>query len=184
MEENPAPSGATPSALEPAAPEVPVRSKTDLQWFGMDIGGTLCKSVYFETMVSPPNGETSTGDSIDVQNLRAYLMSETYGSTGVRDSRLMLKDVTIGEMRGNVHFMKFETDRMKGAIELASKFNNISKIVLATGGGAYKFREDIKLNLGSFLCLTYDHTPWILRIASIKRYINFSFSDALAKLGV
>ena len=131
-----------PPAVESASPA------RNLVWFGLDIGGTLCKSVYFETIM-PRDKTESKGDEIDIKNLRNYLMSsESYGSSGIRDSNLMLQDVTIGKLRGNLHFMKFETHRMKGAMELASKFNNVSKIVLATGGGAYKYKEDFKQNLG------------------------------------
>ena len=135
-------------------PGVSASCKQNQVWFGLDIGGTLCKSVYFEPVMSQDKAaETkSKGDTIDIQNLRHYLMSsETYGSTGIRDSKLMLEGVSFGALKGNLHFMKFETHRMKGAMELASKFNNVSKIVLATGGGAYKYKEDFQQNLGNIM---------------------------------
>ena len=95
-----------PPSVETASPG------RNLVWFGLDIGGTLCKSVYFETIM-PRDKTESKGDEIDITNLRNYLMSsETYGSSGTRDSKLMLRDVTIGKLRGNLHFMKFESQRM------------------------------------------------------------------------
>ena len=157
-------STADESQLE--TPGVSASFQQNLVWFGLDIGGTLCKSVYFETMTSQDKLKEvkSYGDPIDIQNLRNYLMSsETYGSSGTRDSKLMLEGVSIGPLKGNLHFMKFETNRMKGALELAGKFNNVSKIVLATGGGAYKYKEDFKQNLGNFMKAIY----WYSELNSI-----------------
>ena len=146
----------------------------NLVWFGLDIGGTLCKSVYFETMTSQDKTELKPkGDAIDIQNLRGYLMSsETYGSSGIRDSKLILKGVSIGELKGNLHFMKFETHRMKGAMELASKFNNVSKIILATGGGAYKYKEDFKQNLGNNIQLYSRDKTNIRSFAVLSIYLH------------
>uniref|UniRef100_A0A8D0FF43 Pantothenate kinase 2 n=1 Tax=Strix occidentalis caurina TaxID=311401 RepID=A0A8D0FF43_STROC len=53
-------------------------------WFGLDIGGTLVKLVYFE-----PKDITAEEEEEEVENLksiRKYLTSNVaYGSTGIRD---------------------------------------------------------------------------------------------------
>uniref|UniRef100_A0A669PG66 Pantothenate kinase 2 n=1 Tax=Phasianus colchicus TaxID=9054 RepID=A0A669PG66_PHACC len=63
-------------------------------WFGLDIGGTLVKLVYFE-----PKDITAEEEDEEVENLkniRKYLTSNVaYGSTGIRDVHLELKDLTL-----------------------------------------------------------------------------------------
>uniref|UniRef100_A0A8C0AR71 Pantothenate kinase 2 n=1 Tax=Buteo japonicus TaxID=224669 RepID=A0A8C0AR71_9AVES len=63
-------------------------------WFGLDIGGTLVKLVYFE-----PKDITAEEEEEEVENLksiRKYLTSNVaYGSTGIRDVHLELKDLTL-----------------------------------------------------------------------------------------
>uniref|UniRef100_A0A8D2LY79 Pantothenate kinase 2 n=1 Tax=Varanus komodoensis TaxID=61221 RepID=A0A8D2LY79_VARKO len=63
-------------------------------WFGLDIGGTLVKLVYFE-----PKDITTEEEEEEVENLksiRKYLTSNTaYGATGIRDVHLELKDLTL-----------------------------------------------------------------------------------------
>uniref|UniRef100_A0A4X2KUR7 Pantothenate kinase 2 n=1 Tax=Vombatus ursinus TaxID=29139 RepID=A0A4X2KUR7_VOMUR len=63
-------------------------------WFGLDIGGTLVKLVYFE-----PKDITAEEEEEEVESLksiRKYLTSnEAYGSTGIRDVHLELKDLTL-----------------------------------------------------------------------------------------
>lgn len=63
-------------------------------WFGLDIGGTLVKLVYFE-----PKDITAEEEEEEVESLksiRKYLTSNVaYGSTGIRDVHLELKDLTL-----------------------------------------------------------------------------------------
>ncbi|XP_036873300.1 pantothenate kinase 2, mitochondrial isoform X2 [Manis javanica] len=63
-------------------------------WFGLDIGGTLVKLVYFE-----PKDITTEEEEEEVESLksiRKYLTSNVaYGSTGIRDVHLELKDLTL-----------------------------------------------------------------------------------------
>lgn len=60
----------------------------------MDIGGTLVKLVYFE-----PKDITAEEEKEEVESLksiRKYLTSNVaYGSTGIRDVHLELKDLTL-----------------------------------------------------------------------------------------
>lgn len=72
-----------------------VRKKRPLfPWFGLDIGGTLVKLVYFE-----PKDITAEEEEEEVESLksiRKYLTSNVaYGSTGIRDVHLELKDLTL-----------------------------------------------------------------------------------------
>uniref|UniRef100_A0A4X2L312 Pantothenate kinase 2 n=1 Tax=Vombatus ursinus TaxID=29139 RepID=A0A4X2L312_VOMUR len=70
-------------------------------WFGLDIGGTLVKLVYFE-----PKDITAEEEEEEVESLksiRKYLTSnEAYGSTGIRDVHLELKDLTLCGRKGNL----------------------------------------------------------------------------------
>uniref|UniRef100_A0A8C4YTB3 Pantothenate kinase 2 n=1 Tax=Gopherus evgoodei TaxID=1825980 RepID=A0A8C4YTB3_9SAUR len=72
---------------------VPIRYLV-FPWFGLDIGGTLVKLVYFE-----PKDITAEEEEEEVENLksiRKYLTSNVaYGSTGIRDVHLELKDLTL-----------------------------------------------------------------------------------------
>lgn len=60
-----------------------------MPWFGMDIGGTLAKLVYFE-----PTDNTQAEEELEVEtlkNIRKYLKNnKSYGSTGHRDAHLQV----------------------------------------------------------------------------------------------
>lgn len=63
-----------------------------MPWFGMDIGGTLCKLVYFE-----PKDITRDEADAEVEtlkNIRRYLTKNSaYGKTGHRDTHLQVNIV-------------------------------------------------------------------------------------------
>lgn len=60
-----------------------------MPWFGMDIGGTLCKLVYFE-----PKDVTEDEAEAEIEtlrNIRKYLTKNSaYGNTGHRDMHLQV----------------------------------------------------------------------------------------------
>ncbi len=131
------------------------------QWFGVDIGGTLVKCVYFETEVEGDGdgGEapcTDTGSAHTVAEkqehegvlaLRKFVKSNLkYGSSGMRDERLELVGQRLRRITGTLHFIKFATSRMDGFFDMVTKngLSRFSKVVCATGGGAFKFEEDFK----------------------------------------
>lgn len=61
-----------------------------MPWFGMDIGGTLCKLVYFE----PKHITTDEADAEveTLKNIRRYLTKNSaYGKTGHRDTHLQVR---------------------------------------------------------------------------------------------
>lgn len=61
-----------------------------MPWFGMDIGGTLCKLVYFE-----PKDVTEDEAEAEIEtlrNIRKYLTKNSaYGNTGHRDMHLQVR---------------------------------------------------------------------------------------------
>eukprot|EP00474_Spongospora_subterranea_P010955 CRZ11413.1 hypothetical protein [Spongospora subterranea] len=101
---------------------------------GVDVGGSLSKITFFERNCKTP--------TVEAEFIKK---SDRYGTTGHRDAQLSFK-----WKDGTFHFMKFETRRMEGAIEMM-RSNGLLKndgVLLATGGGAYKFSEEISSKLG------------------------------------
>ncbi|XP_029621461.1 pantothenate kinase 3 isoform X1 [Salmo trutta] len=121
------------------------RNRPPFPWFGMDIGGTLVKLVYFE-----PKDITAEEEQEEVENLksiRRYLTSNTaYGKTGVRDVHLELKNLTMCGRTGNLHFIRFPTQAMHRFIQMGrdKNFSSLHTTLCATGGGAYKFENDFR----------------------------------------
>ena len=124
-----------------------------VQWFGVDIGGTLVKCVYFETQEEDEDGKTEACSAQARQEhegvlaLRKFVRSNlTYGSSGMRDKHLELSGQRLGSITGTLHFIKFATSRMNGFFDMVTKngLSRFSKVVCATGGGAFKFEEDFK----------------------------------------
>lgn len=131
---------------EPAASFFSLLPPTAFPWFGMDIGGTLVKLVYFE-----PKDITAEEEQEEVENLksiRKYLTSNTaYGKTGIRDVHLELKNLTMCGRKGNLHFIRFPTCAMHMFIQMGSEknFSSLHTTLCATGGGAFKFEEDFRM---------------------------------------
>lgn len=103
---------------------------------GLDVGGSLAKIVFYE----PPNSSLHYAREIGFLN-----HSLTYGSSGVRDAEL-----SFSWKKGKFHFLNFETRKFEGAIEML-KFNELlknEKVLLATGGGAQKYANMIRRELG------------------------------------
>ncbi|XP_072376236.1 pantothenate kinase 3 isoform X1 [Diabrotica undecimpunctata] len=116
-----------------------------MPWFGMDIGGSLCKLVYFEPKELPREEAASQVETL--MNIRRYLTKNSaYGKTGHRDMHLQMENVKIRGILGTLHFIRFPTSGMKNFLSLA-KYKGMAKLVTtvsATGGGAYKFEEDFR----------------------------------------
>ncbi|XP_065087600.1 pantothenate kinase 3 isoform X2 [Ochlerotatus camptorhynchus] len=124
-------------------------SRTDehlsMPWFGMDIGGTLTKLVYFEPKDITP-GELDQEAKI-LRNIRRYLTKHSaYGRTGHRDMHLQMDDVEIRGRRGSLHFIRFPTSEMDKFLALAKRkgMAQLVTTVCATGGGAFKFEDNFK----------------------------------------
>jgi len=116
-----------------------------MPWFGMDIGGTLCKLVYFEPR-DMTQGESESEIEI-LKNIRKYLTkNSSYGKTGHRDTHLQMENIRLRGIIGTLHFIRFPTSEMKNFLMLASQ-KGMAKLVTtvcATGGGAYKFEDEFR----------------------------------------
>ncbi|XP_023148134.1 pantothenate kinase 2, mitochondrial isoform X2 [Amphiprion ocellaris] len=121
------------------------KTRPPFPWFGMDIGGTLVKLVYFE-----PKDITAEEEQEEVENLksiRRYLTSNTaYGKTGIRDVHLQLQDLTLCGRTGNLHFIRFPTHDLPAFLQMGRNkhFSSLHTTLCATGGGAYKFESDFR----------------------------------------
>ncbi|XP_068819551.1 pantothenate kinase 3 isoform X2 [Capricornis sumatraensis] len=119
--------------------------KPSFPWFGMDIGGTLVKLSYFEPIDITAEEEQEEVESL--KSIRKYLTSNVaYGSTGIRDVHLELKDLTLFGRRGNLHFIRFPTQDLPTFIQMGrdKNFSTLHTVLCATGGGAYKFEKDFR----------------------------------------
>lgn len=141
--------------------------------FGMDIGGTLSKIVYFERKQVGYDSNGGKGDKkpaapIDKPTLRrdksfeqfdtpahqkalediyvAMQSSDMMGETGKRDKQLSFYSSILG---GRFHFIRFETRMMETAIQHLSstEITENIKSMGCTGGGAHKFGNVIKDHL-------------------------------------
>lgn len=114
-----------------------------MPWFGLDIGGSLVKVVFFD----PKKTQPFEKEILD--RTRTYLKSSrAYGTTGKRDEHLEMSCIINGH-EGTLHFIRFSTSQMPEFIRMAKDKGLADLIddVCATGGGAYKFEEEIKTNL-------------------------------------
>ena len=83
--------------------------------FGFDIGGTLCKLVYFEPdVVSAEQAEVKARVDQFIKG------STTYGQTGNRDAVLQF---SCRQIRGTFHFLKFQTSMMANFIHIVQAHN-------------------------------------------------------------
>ncbi|XP_063040151.1 pantothenate kinase 2, mitochondrial-like [Engraulis encrasicolus] len=119
------------------------KNRPPFPWFGMDIGGTLVKLVYFE-----PTDVTAEEEQEEVENLRSirrYLTSHTaYGTTGIRDVHLELPGLSLCGRTGSLHFIRFPTHDMAAFLQMVrdKHFSSLHTTLCATGGGAFKFEQE------------------------------------------
>ncbi|CAM9740602.1 unnamed protein product [Chrysoparadoxa australica] len=132
---------------------------------GMDIGGTLCKLMYFEKkrppeaskaawqLDDPLREEVRLKRNVSLGNLHEtarqkealqqfYEFMETAGdgTGGVRDEELTFYSPQLG---GQLHFFRFETRLMDRASEQIrqSTIHHAIKAIGCTGGGAFKYAD-------------------------------------------
>ncbi|KAI9027939.1 type II pantothenate kinase [Hyaloraphidium curvatum] len=122
-------------------------------FFGADIGGSLAKVVFHEPADIDETSRKSLLSSM-MQARQFLLNSETYGGTGVRDTRLSIKFPD----RSRMHFIMFETRRIAGAFQLLlanpGVLGGVQEIG-CTGGGAYKYGEEFQEKFGTHV-VKYD----------------------------
>ncbi|NP_705721.3 pantothenate kinase 2, mitochondrial isoform a [Mus musculus] len=160
--ERPGSLGGSTSAGRPRAEGLRKRRPL-FPWFGLDIGGTLVKLVYFE-----PKDITAEEEKEEVESLksiRKYLTSNVaYGSTGIRDVHLELKDLTLCGRKGNLHFIRFPTHDMPAFIQMGrdKNFSSLHTVFCATGGGSYKFEQDF-LTIGDLQLRKLDELDCLIK---------------------
>lgn len=138
-----------------------------MPWFGLDIGGSLVKVVFFDPK------ETQSEEEKTLSRTRLYLKSsKAYGTTGKRDEHLEMPNCVINNREGTLHFIRFSTNQMSEFIKMAKNKGLAEHIddVCATGGGAYKFEEEIKENLGIHLRKSDELDSVIYGIHHIDKY--------------
>ncbi|KAJ0407454.1 hypothetical protein P43SY_004995 [Pythium insidiosum] len=138
------------------------------QCFGLDIGGTLAKIVFFEKRDATPAPNQATPDAavdaaakapsgatralpeprkrqralsqeIAAGEVTQFLMeNESFGGTGVQDVRLRVHSKAL---QGVFHFIRFETKHTEAAVEFIAShgFNQSLRTLPCTGGGAHKY---------------------------------------------
>ena len=75
-----------------------------MPWFGMDIGGTLTKLVYFEPRET--NRRELDKETEILKNIRRYLTrNSAYGKTGRRDVHLQVSSGTVVALK--LSFLNF-----------------------------------------------------------------------------
>lgn len=117
----------------------------NMPWFGIDIGGSLVKLVFFDPKDTTPEEEKT------ISPTRIYLKSsKAYGTTGRRDEHLEMSNCVINKREGTLHFIRFSAHQMMEFIRMAKDkhLTDLIDSVCATGGGANKFEEAIKADLG------------------------------------
>lgn len=142
--------------------------------FGMDIGGTLTKLVYFE----PANFDEFDNEEREaLQTIHRYLIGNVaYGKTGIRDVHLEMDRQKICGRTGRIHFIRFPTSQMRSFIDLAKakNFSGLASGICATGGGANMFEEDFSKEV-SLQLHKYDELDCLLKgIHYIDRYNPYS----------
>ncbi|GFO05283.1 pantothenate kinase 3 [Plakobranchus ocellatus] len=138
--------------------------------FGMDIGGTLTKLVYFE----PDHFDDFDQEEREtLKTIQRYLIGSTaYGTTGIRDVHLEMTNQNICGREGKIHFIRFPTSQMPAFIDLAKykKFSGLASGICATGGGAYMF-EDVFASEVHLQLHKYDELDSLVKgIHYIDRY--------------
>ena len=116
-----------------------------LPWFGLDIGGSLVKLVYFEPCNSQLNCEGR--EKVGLEAMQDFIKSNIhYGENGTRDEMLAMKNMVLGEREGHLHFIRFPTDGVDKFLLIAKELHAsvLNNKVCATGGGAFKFEKDFR----------------------------------------
>ncbi|XP_034235418.1 pantothenate kinase 3 isoform X2 [Thrips palmi] len=139
------------------------RQVMSMPWFGMDIGGTLAKLVYFEPKDITPDEANSEIETL--KNIRRYLTKNSaYGKTGHRDMHLQMDNVEVRGRKGTLHFIRFPTSEMGNFLELAKSKGMATLVttVCATGGGAFKFEDSFQREVNMKL-MKFDELDSLIR---------------------
>lgn len=144
-----------------------VATDKHMPWFGIDVGGTLIKVVFFDPK------DATREELATLKRIRRYLKSsKAYGTTGKRDTHLEMPNCVMNKREGSLHFIRFATSQMPDFLALAKDKRLAETIdkVCATGGGAFKFEDEIKTSLGITLNKTDELDSIIYGIHYIDKY--------------
>ncbi|XP_060790818.1 pantothenate kinase 1-like [Neoarius graeffei] len=122
--------------------------KAAFPWFGLDIGGSLVKLVYFEPNDMTTEEEEELGR---LQTICSYLRSNTlYRKCAAQDIQLELRDLSVCGQVGTLHFIRFQTADVPPFLTAVQEktTSKLHRMICATGGGAYKFENDFRMMLG------------------------------------
>jgi len=129
--------------------------------FGVDVGGTLAKVVYYEPTDPASEEQRELRDRIN-----AFLLSSlSYGKTGQRDERFQHYSQ---HLAGTFHFIKFQTARIDEFVDIVRRERLLenSTRVYSTGGGALKFHDMLKRDLDVEL-VRFDELECLVRGISV-----------------
>jgi type II pantothenate kinase len=141
------------------------------KYFGVDIGGTLAKMVYFQPSKSSSSTDF-TQERLYLSNLDEYILnlkSSDGSRTAERDERLELHVDALG---GTLHFCSFQTSRMEKIVETIRNrfFHRYIRTISCTGGGAYKFSRLFEDTLGIFIQKADEMDALIQGLNFVLRY--------------
>lgn len=141
--------------------ELPDNFEKDVgRCIGIDFGGTLTKVVFFQPDNLPETAKT-IADFV--------LKSSKYGTTGERDLHLSFKSK---RMKGTFHFIRFESSRTLGALKLFKGLHDNISVVRATGGGAIKYRNQVKDELDIDLSSSDEFQSLVLGLTFVLLELN------------
>ncbi|XP_076364663.1 pantothenate kinase 3-like isoform X2 [Tachypleus tridentatus] len=117
-----------------------------MPWFGMDIGGTLVKLVYFESHSPSPSNNFSQVQTLEEIEFFLKNNESCKKGGGGKDTHLKIKNIYIHGHLGTLHFFHFPTSEMNMFLQSAKSIGMslLSCTACATGGGAYKFESAFK----------------------------------------
>jgi len=124
--------------------------------FGLDVGGTLAKLVYFDVQALREKGMKRSTSMFDLKShgfgfeealSKFYNFALSFREPVEKEKLLTFYSRKFG---GDFHFVRFETRKMKETVQLFKKNDLHINIVQmgATGGGAHKYAMDWENILG------------------------------------
>ncbi|DAZ97249.1 TPA: LOW QUALITY PROTEIN: hypothetical protein N0F65_010411 [Lagenidium giganteum] len=111
------------------------------RFFGMDVGGTLAKMVFFQPTSATLRAKAFRGSQTVEESMRSiedFLTTAASGTTSdtfQREERLTLD---VDELGGTIHFFSFQTNKMEEIVDFVRYrfFHRYIKNMPCTGGGA------------------------------------------------
>lgn len=124
--------------------------------FGLDVGGTLAKLVWFEVQAVRGKKMKKSVSMFDLKShgfeealskFYTFARQDSFREPVQKEKSLEFYSRKFG---GDFHFTRFETRKMKAAVELFKRNDLHVNIVQigATGGGAHKYAKDWETTLG------------------------------------